>query len=109
MTQPNSEFVIVASHLERLVEVYNPRLDRWESEHLQDLVDCVPWEVTYQTLFHHAGRTRLAKLKMGCFLARLPETHQKLGALVAQDDLENRTLVLLTNVPLKSETLAKEV
>jgi hypothetical protein len=109
MQQAKAEFVIAATHLERLVEVYNPRLDRWESEHLQDLVDCVPWEVTYQTLFHHAGRSRLAQVKMGWFLVRLPETHQQLWALVVRDDLLNRTLVLLTNVPLKSETLAKEV
>lgn len=109
MQQAKAEFVIAATHLERVVEVYNPRLDRWEREHLQDLVDCVPWEVTYQARFHHAGRTRLAQVKMGWFLVRLPETHQPLWALVAQRDLENCTLVLLTNVPLKSEALAKEV
>jgi hypothetical protein len=109
MQQAKAEFVIAATHLERLVEVYNPRLDRWESEHLQDLVDSVIWEVTYQTLFHHAGRTRLAQVKMGWFRLRLPETHQELWALVAEDDLFDRTLVLLTNVPLQSETLAKEL
>lgn len=64
MQQAKAEIVITARYLERLVEVYNPRLDRWESEHLKDLVDCVPWGVTYQTLFHHAGRTRLAQVKI---------------------------------------------
>jgi len=53
------------------VEVYNPRLDRWESEHLQDLVDCVPWQVTYQVAFQPAGETRLVNLKLGWFLVRM--------------------------------------
>jgi len=59
------EFIITATHLERLVDVYNTRLDRWETEHLKDLVDCVLWQAAYQTAFHHAGHTRLANLKMG--------------------------------------------
>jgi hypothetical protein len=65
------EFIITAKHMDRLVEVYNSRLNRWELEHLQDLVDCVLWQVTYQVAFQHAGRTRLANLKMGWFLIRL--------------------------------------
>jgi hypothetical protein len=103
------EFIIPATHLERLVEVHNTRLDRWEMEPLGDLVDCVPWQAAYQTAFHHAGRTRLAKLKMGWFPIRLPETHQLLWVLVVEDDLLNRTLTLLTNIPILNETLAQEV
>ncbi len=52
LDQPNTEFVIAATHLERWVEVYNHRLDRWESEHLQNLVATVPWILAYQALFH---------------------------------------------------------
>jgi hypothetical protein len=103
------EFIITVTHLERLVDVYNARLDRWETEHLQDLVDCVPWQAAYQTAFHHAGRTRLANLKMGWFPIRLPETHQPLWVLVVEDDLENRTLTLLTNVPILTETIAQQI
>jgi len=109
MAEAQAEFVITATHLERLVEVYNPRLNRWESEHLQDLVDCVPWEMTYQTLFQHAGRTRLAQVKMGWFLVRLPDTQQELWVLVAEDDWLKRTLVLLSNVPIDGEARAKEI
>ena len=109
LDQPNSEFVIAATHLERLVEVYNPRLDRWESEHLQDLVDTVPWALTYQALFRHAGKTRLASVQLGWFLIRLPDTHQQLWVLVAHDDLEDRTLTLLTNVPLLTEAAVIQV
>ena len=109
MNRPNSEFVIVASHLERLVEVYNNRLNRWETEHLQDLVDSVPWTISYQALFHHAGRTHLANIRAGWFLIRLPDTHQPLWVLVAHNDLENRNAVLLTNVLIGSETDAIQI
>jgi hypothetical protein len=101
------ESIITASHLERLVEVNNARLDRWEREHLQDLVDCVLWQATYQAAFHHAGWTRLANLKMGWFQIRLPESHQELWALVVESDLEDRILTLLTNVPILNETIAQ--
>ena len=103
------EFIITATHLERLVEVHNSRLNRWETEHLGDLVACVPWQATYQVAFHHAGRTRLAKIKLGWFPIRLPETHQELWVLVVEDDLGKRTLTLLTNVPILNEAIAQEI
>jgi len=103
------EFIITATHLERLVEVHNTRLDRWETEQLQDLVDCVLWQATYQAAFHHAGRTRLANLKMGWFQIRLPESNQELWALVVESDLESRILTLLTNIPVQNETIAQKI
>jgi hypothetical protein len=109
MNQPNCEFVIVASHLDRLVEVYNDRLDRWETEHLCDLVDSVPWTISYPAWFHHAGRTHLANIQAGWFLIRLPNTHQPLWVLVAHNDLENHNAVLITNVPIYSETDAIQI
>jgi hypothetical protein len=109
MNHPNSEFVIVASHLERWVEVYNDRLDRWETEHLQDLVDSLPWMTTYQAVFHHAGKTHLATVQAGWFLIRLPVTHQQLWVLVAHNDLENRNAVLITNVLIRSEANAIQI
>ena len=42
------EFVFRISHLER-----------WETEKLQDLVESVPDQATFQVLFKHAGKTRL--------------------------------------------------
>jgi hypothetical protein len=79
LNQPNVEFAIPASHLERWVEVYNARLDRWEREHLQDLVDSVPFTLTYQAAFQHAGRTHLATLQAGTLQIRLPETSRNCG------------------------------
>jgi hypothetical protein len=50
------EFVFRISHLERIVEVYNPRLDRWETEALKDLVDVVLYQATFKVVFTHAGQ-----------------------------------------------------
>ena len=109
MEQAQAEFVITATHLERRVEVYNDRLDRWKSEILADLVTSVPWATTFPVRFRHAGRTRRAKVKMGWLLIRLPATQQKLWVLVSEDSFFNRTLVLLTNVPIRDQAQAQVV
>ncbi|MFN8458863.1 MAG: hypothetical protein U0401_30140 [Anaerolineae bacterium] len=96
------EFVIRVSHLERLVEVYNERLERWETESLQDLVQVVPFTHTFYVTFPHARHTRLATINIGWFRLRLPTTRQPLWALVAYEAALDRTLVLITNVPLQS-------
>ena len=90
----DQEFCVRASHLERHVEVYNQRLDRWEPEAMGDLVAVVP--------FTHARKTRVASMQFGWFLIRLPDTYQQLWVLVAYEEQLDRTLVLLTNVPLHS-------
>jgi len=94
------EFIIRASHLERLVEVYNDRLDRWELEHLGDLVDVVLFTHTFKVTFTHARKERQATLNIGWLPIRLPQTKQRLWLLVAYEAAIDRTLVLLTNVPL---------
>jgi hypothetical protein len=107
------EFVIRASHLERLVEIANPRLDRWEVEQLQDLVNTVPFATKWEVAFTHAGKTRQATVKVGWLHLRLPGTHQELWAVVAEEydkeDQAVRTLVLLTNVPVLTEGDARGV
>jgi hypothetical protein len=109
----DGEFVIRASHLERIVEVYNARWNRWEAEPLQGLVDTVPFAATWQVAFTHAGTTRQATVKVGWLQLRLPETHQKVWAVVAEEydeaDQAVRTLVLLTNVPVRTEAAARSV
>lgn len=71
------EFIFRASHLERIVEVYNARLDRWEREALRDLTDTVLYQATYQVLFKHAGRTRLDIVPLGWFQIRIPEHREQ--------------------------------
>lgn len=113
MAEGQSEFVIRARHFERLVEVSNRRRNRWEREHLQDLVNTVPFMATWEVAFTHAGHTRLATVKVGWLHLRIPETQQELWAVVAEeydaDDEAVRTLVLLTNVPVRTETDARAV
>jgi hypothetical protein len=107
------EFVIRAKHLNRIVEVANPRLQRWEAETLQDLVDTVPFATNWEVAFQHAGTTRQATVKVGWLHLRVPGTQQELWAVVAEEydreDRAVRTLVLLTNVPVTTEAEARAV
>ena len=107
------EFVIRAKHLNRIVEVAKPRLQRWETEHLQDLVDTVPFATRWEVEFQHAGTTRQATVKGGWLHLRLPGPQQELWAVVAEEydraDRATRTLVLLTNVPVTTEAVARAV
>lgn len=99
-----AEFVIRASHLERLVEVYNRRLDRWEGESLRDLVETAPLAAeSWRVAFSHAGVNRTANIRIGWLELRLAETHQRLWAVVVEEydrgeEEAVRTLVLLTDV-----------
>lgn len=103
------EFIVRASHRERLVEIHNPRLGRWEQEHLGDLVDTVPLPLKREVAFTHAHRTRQAQIQMGWFTARLPGEERELGVVVAREEALDRDLVLLTNVPLPDAQAAQEV
>jgi len=104
------EFVFRASHLERIVEVYNNRLDRWEREVLQGLTETVLYQVSFEVLFKHAGRTRLDTVQFGWFKIRLPDNpEQSLWVLVADDPNFKNPLVLITNVPLETIPTVQQV
>lgn len=104
------EFVFRVSHLERIVEVYNARLDRWETEALQDLTDTVLYQATYQVLFKHAGRTRLDTVQLGWFQIRLPDhPEQLLWILVIENPHFEHPLALITNVPLETIPVVQQV
>ncbi len=100
----NDEFVIRVSHLERIVEVYNERLDRWEREALGDLVAVVPFSHQFEVRFTHARKKRVTNMHIGWFRIRLPGKEQNLWVIVAYDPDKDRTLTLITNVPLLSIT-----
>jgi len=68
-----AEFVIRACH-DRVLEVYNPRLARWEDATLFDLVVTVPFEFEQDVLFTHARERRRARMGFGWFQVRLPDT-----------------------------------
>ena len=103
------EFVFRVSHTERIVEVYNERLDRWETEALKGLVEVVPHQITFQVLFTHAGQTHLDTVQLGWFKVRIPGTTHPLWILVADDLTLNRQLVLITNVPLTSVPIVQQI
>ncbi len=91
------EFVFRASHLERIVQVYNARLDRWETEALRDLTETVLYQAAFEVLFKHAGRTRLDMVQFGWRQIRLPDNlEQILWVLVADNPCFKQPLVLLT-------------
>ncbi len=107
-----AHFIIRACHLNRTVQVYNPRLDRWETESLQAMVNTVPHEGSFEASFNHAGYKWVSIVNLGWLLIRLPDTEHPLWVLVAEDTDEGgreRTLVLLTNVPIHSMEDAQEV
>jgi len=108
--QLQQEFVFRVSHLERIVEVYNDRLDRWEREVLQDLTETVHYQTSFQVLFKHAGRTRLDTVHFGWYQIRLPDNpKQILWLLVADDPQMDRQLVLITNVPLDCVAMVQQI
>jgi hypothetical protein len=103
-----AEFAIRACH-DRRVEVYNPRLKRWESELLFDLVESVPYEFEQEVVFTHARRMRRALMRFAWFAVRLPDSQQMLWALVAYDVAREHSLVLLTNVALDTTDCVRQV
>lgn len=101
-----AEFIIRATH-NRLVEVYNDRLDRWEEELLDDLTSTVPLPLRLRVKFTHARKVRVADIALGWLKIRIPATQQVLWALVAHDPDYDRQLVLLTNLPIHTAADAK--
>jgi hypothetical protein len=105
----DAQFIIRACH-ERIVAVYNERLDRWEEELLDEaLTATVPIALRLQVAFRHAGQVRVASIALGWLQIRLPETQQVLWALVAQDPDLDRQVVLLTNIPIRTAADAEMV
>jgi len=102
------EFVFRACH-DRQIEVYNPRLDRWEAEKLFDLVASVPLEFEQKVVFTHARQIRRVRMGFGWFKIRLLETGQVLWVLVAHDFEDGHDLILLTNVPLETAGTVRAV
>ncbi len=109
MRQAKAEFIIRARHLNRIVEVFNDRLDRWEPGCLESLVATVPWGLRVHVAFQHARRERTVTIEIGWLQLRLPGQTWPVWALIAHDPDLDRDLVLLTNVPIRSAADAHTV
>ena len=108
--QLEADFIIRASHRERLVEIYNDRLDRWETEPLGALADTVLTRCHWQISFTHAHQVRRDEIDIGWFPLRLPDQpEQDLWALVADDTTLDRQLILITSVPIRDEQSARTI
>lgn len=103
-----ADFTIRACH-DRLIEVYNDRLDRWEEELLDDLTGSVPQPLKLRVAFTHARKVRRVDIALGWLMIRLLDTKQVLWVLVAHDPDYNRDLVLITNIPIRTPADAKAV
>jgi hypothetical protein len=95
----DAEFIIRACH-NRKVEVYNERLGRWEEELLDDLTATVPLPLELRVAFTHARKVRIAEIGLGWLKIRIPGKQQVLWAVVAYESKLDRTLVLITNIPI---------
>jgi hypothetical protein len=105
--QCDLEFIIRATH-NRWVEVYNPRLDRWEKEKLKDLVATVPRAFSFRTSFTHAGRTRIVAITLDWLQIRIPGTEQILCLLVSEGGPSAEPLALITNRSVTNISQAKQ-
>ncbi|MCI0476007.1 MAG: hypothetical protein L0Y55_07150, partial [Anaerolineales bacterium] len=77
----NVEFVTRASH-DRWIDVFNERLQRWEREHLKDMVSTVPGNLGFEISFTHAGKSVRAHVTLDWFQMRIPDTGQVLWVVV---------------------------
>lgn len=66
MVRHNVEFITRVSH-DRWIEVWNGRLQRWEREHLKDLVNTVPGGLSFEVSFTHAGKNHRAYVTLDWF------------------------------------------
>ena len=106
----DGQFIFRVKHADRLVEVYNTRLQAWEGpEHLRELAASVPWTLRLAVTFQHARKTRRTTVDLGWLPLRLPDTHQRLWALVAYDRDLRRQIILLTNIPITNILDAEQV
>jgi len=108
MALVQADFTLRACH-NRLVEVYNDRLDRWEEELLENLTASVPLPLKFRVSFTHARKVRHVDIELGWLMIRLLDTHQVLWALVAHDPDYDRDLILLTNIPIRTAAEAQMV
>ncbi len=102
------DFIIRAAG-DRWVEVFNARLNRWESEHLKDLVDTVPGCLGFVTSFTHAGKVVQAHVILDWFKIRIPDTQQILWIVVAQTQGFSDPLVLFAHRSVTSALEAQQV
>jgi hypothetical protein len=105
----NSTFIIRVGHDERLVDVYNERLDRLERERLADLIATMPPLLKLEASFTHARQTRTVQVALGWLKLFLPDDDCPLWLLAIHDPDLDRDIGLLTNCPIVTSDDAQSV
>ena len=105
----NSTFIIRVGHENRLVDVYNERLDRWERESLADLIATMLPSLKLEATFTHARKTRTTRLGLGWLKIRLPDWEKPLWLLAIYDHDLDKNFGLLTNDPITTAAQAETV
>jgi hypothetical protein len=104
----NGEFVTRVKYPQRIVEVYNVRTQTWERTTVGAAAR-VFLEETRRVAFTHAGQTRLVTLSFGRLACRLPDPQQALWVVVVHSPTRDDDLLLITNVPLTSQRIMRQV
>ena len=109
----NATFVVRVGHPERVVEVWNERLKRWESITIQELMEVVLWQGTFRVEVHRGGKKWHKRVRLGWYRVRLPKSDQVLFLVVVnnltEEDDEESLLGLLTNREVLSLKQAQDV
>jgi hypothetical protein len=100
---------VVRAARDRLIDVYNPQLSRWEREHLKDMVESMPGRACFETTLTHAGKTLPMRVQLDWFRFRVPDSTQDLWVVVAESDHFPDPLVLITNREVSSVPSAQDV
>ena len=103
------EFIFRVSHLERIVEVYNDRLDRWETEKLEDLGEVLLTKPPSKCSLRLPEKPDIDTVHFGWFQISIPDTQKPLWILVTDDETLNRQLVPMTNIRLTSVSAVQQV
>ena len=105
----NSTFIIRVGHGNRLVDVYNERLNCWERETVADLIATMAPLLILEATFTHARKTRTTRLDLGWLKIRLPDWQTALWLLAIYDHDLDQNFGLLTNRPITTVTQAETV
>ncbi len=104
-----STFIIRVGHDERLVDVYNERLNRLERETLADLIATMPPMLKLEANFTHARHTRTVQVSLGWLKLFLPDDDRPFWLLAIHDPELDRNIALLTNCPIITADHAQSV
>jgi hypothetical protein len=102
-------FIIRVKHEERLVDVWNDRLQRLERETVGDLMVTMRPMLKLEATFRHARKTRTVRVALGWLTLYLPDEPDPLWLLAIHDPDLDRDIGLLTNRPIRAATEAEAV